>query len=466
MKKDPGVPSMAPFKDEILAEAQREKMSREEEQERRKDKQKQSMADLAAEAALAAGEDQNELDSDDDDAEDSDDSDVVPQLLHKEEAATNRAYAKSLRNVISDADILVQVLDARDPLGSRTLSLEKDIQNAHPPKKLVFVLNKVDLVPKENVEAWLKYLRHSFPTLAFRSSTQAQRNHLTGGNHTGGSASAGVNGLLTLLKNYSRGPSKSLTVGVVGLPNVGKSSLINTLRRSKACSVAPTPGWTKEVQMVSLDGGLKIMDCPGVVLDASVQPGALEAAKQVLRSSVSVDKLEDPVTPVELLLSKCKKEHLMMLYNIPSFENVQEFLVHTARARGRIRKVRPLLRTAQVSLLISATFARAVCRTSRTLPGLSSETGALVAFLITPCLPPFLLPPLLLPHRLLSPLPHRLDLPTRSSLALHPNLTLMHSSRTQMQTPSPICQTQRPQRALLCPRAALLLSPTPTLPSS
>lgn len=331
MKKDPGVPSLAPFKDQILAEAQEEKQRRENEKLARK-QQQGTLAELAASAQAQEAE----LDSDESDSED--DDDAVPEL-YREEAAQTRAYARSLRSVIADADILVQVLDARDPMGSRTLSLEKDIQNAHPPKKLVFVLNKIDLVPRENVEAWLTHLRRSgFPTLAFRSSTQSQRNHLTGG-YSGSSAAAGVDGLLTLLKNYARGPAKALTVGVVGLPNVGKSSLINTLKRSKACSVAPTPGWTKEVQMVSLDGGLKIMDCPGVVLDSKVEPGAVEAAKQVLRSAVPVDKLEDPVTPVELLLSKCKKEHLMMLYNIPDFTTTQEFLVHTARARGRIKKV-------------------------------------------------------------------------------------------------------------------------------
>lgn len=334
MKKDPGVPSLAPFKDQVLAEAQQEKIRREEAKLQQKEKQKMSLEELAAQAAA------QQADSEEDDTDSDDDSDAVPEL-YREEAAQGRAYARSLRSVISDADILVQVLDARDPMGSRTLSLEKDILNSNSPKKLVFVLNKIDLVPKENVEAWLKYLRRSFPTLAFRSSTQSQRNNLTGG-HTGSAAASGVNGLLTLLKNYARGPAKSLTVGVVGLPNVGKSSLINTLKRSKACSVAPTPGWTKEVQMVSLDGGLKIMDCPGVVLDARVEPGAVEAAKQVLRSAVPIDKVEDPVTPVELLLSKCKKEHLMMLYNIPGFETTQEFLVHTARARGRIRKVRTM----------------------------------------------------------------------------------------------------------------------------
>lgn len=59
----------------------------------------------------------------------------------------------------------------------------------------------------------------------------------------------------------------SLTIGLIGHPNVGKSSLINTLKRSKACSVAPTPGWTKEVQEVVIEKGVRVLDCPGVVVE-------------------------------------------------------------------------------------------------------------------------------------------------------------------------------------------------------
>lgn len=191
-----------------------------------------------------------------------------------------------------------------------------------------------DLVPKENVEAWLKHLRLSFPTLPFKSSTQSQRTNLSSGNtsHTpAGASSTSPSPLLTLLKNYSR--SGSLTIGVIGFPNVGKSSLINTLKRSKACAVAPTPGFTKEVQVVSLDGSLKILDCPGVVYE-----GGDSNAETMLRNCVAVEKIVDPTAPVEVILRKCRKEHLMMLYNIPAFTDAKDFLIGVARSRGRLKK--------------------------------------------------------------------------------------------------------------------------------
>lgn len=185
----------------------------------------------------------------------------------------------------------------------------------------MLVLNKIDLVPRANVEAWLRYLRNDFPVLAFKSSTQSQRSHLshsrasaptaaTPGSSTGGaqrvaagSEALGATALVSLLKAYARKDAgrASLTVGVFGAPNVGKSSLVNSLVRSKACAVAATPGQTKVVQGVVLDKGLKLLDCPGVVF-LGPEDGA--GALQALRNTIKVELVDDPVAPGELLHSK------------------------------------------------------------------------------------------------------------------------------------------------------------------
>jgi len=75
--------------------------------------------------------------------------------------------------------------------------------------------------------------------------------------------------LLELIKNYSKsdGIKTSVTVGVIGYPNVGKSSLINSLKRGKACGVSSVPGFTKNLQEIQLDSKVKILDCPGVIFD-------------------------------------------------------------------------------------------------------------------------------------------------------------------------------------------------------
>lgn len=85
----------------------------------------------------------------------------------------------------------------------------------------------------------------------------------------------------------------SLTIGLIGHPNVGKSSLINTLKRSKACSVAPTPGWTKEVQEVVIEKGVRVLDCPGVVVEMR---GEVEGA---LKGMVKPEDVRDCKAPGE-----------------------------------------------------------------------------------------------------------------------------------------------------------------------
>ena len=75
---------------------------------------------------------------------------------------------------------MLEVLDARDPLGCRSQHVERAVLN-DPNKKLVLILNKIDLVPQEVVKKWLEYLRNEFPTIAFKSSTQSQRANLSQG---------------------------------------------------------------------------------------------------------------------------------------------------------------------------------------------------------------------------------------------------------------------------------------------
>jgi nuclear GTP-binding protein len=112
----------------------------------------------------------------------------------------------------------------------------------------------VDLVPREVVEQWLKFLRNHYPTIAFKSSTQLQRKNLGHQQRSTHSVAdintsecLGADTLMKLLKNYAsnRGLKTAITVGIIGYPNVGKSSVINSLKRAKAVGVGATPGFTK-----------------------------------------------------------------------------------------------------------------------------------------------------------------------------------------------------------------------------
>ncbi|KAG6833960.1 hypothetical protein H0H87_007971 [Tephrocybe sp. NHM501043] len=239
-------------------------------------------------------------------------------------------YLKTLHKVIDQSDIIILVLDARDPEGCRSRLVEEEVRRREMEgKKLVFVLNKIDLIPKANAQAWLKHLRHSTPTLPFLSSSQHQRTNIS---------STTAPSLLKLLKAY-KPKAGSVTVGVVGYPNVGKSSLINSLKRSKVCAVAAQAGHTKELQSVQLERGVRIVDSPGVVFDDDFDDGKGQTKSSVLlRNVVKVEDVEDPIAVVEEILGRTPLPTIQKIYSLPEWSSTLEFLTMLAMTSGRLLK--------------------------------------------------------------------------------------------------------------------------------
>jgi len=146
----------------------------------------------------------------------------------------------------------------------------------------------------------------------------------------------GADGLIFLLKNYSRSfkIKKTIHVGIIGFPNVGKSYIINSLKRSKAVDVGATPGLTKNVQEVHLDSNIKLLDCPGIIFD----PGLISEADAALRNCIKIEQIEDPVLPIEAIVRRCNKEKLCQLYHIDEFKDTTDFLDKVAQKRGKIQQ--------------------------------------------------------------------------------------------------------------------------------
>lgn len=133
--------------------------------------------------------------------------------------------------VVDSSDVIVQVIDVRDPIGTRCHHIEKQVKK-QVHKHMILVLNKCDLVPTWVTTRWVKYLSASYPTLAFKASVT---------NPFGKSA------LISILRQFDKlhREKKNISIGFIGYPNVGKSSVINTLRKKAVCKVAPIPGETK-----------------------------------------------------------------------------------------------------------------------------------------------------------------------------------------------------------------------------
>lgn len=233
--KDPGVPESWPFREDFLKEMTFEKnrILQEKKAKRSKTKDVEMEVDGVEELAKEATKQQESFKSD---------TPVIQTHLE----ANIKDHIKDFRKVVALADVVVCVLDARDPEGCRSSEVETLIRQSSPPKRLVFLLNKIDLVPRGIVESWLKHLRLQAPTIAFRSSTQKQRGNLGQAKtlESHGNLCLGADHLIQLLKNYTRNAKirTAITVGLVGVPNVGKSSVINSLKRSRSAFVGNKPG--------------------------------------------------------------------------------------------------------------------------------------------------------------------------------------------------------------------------------
>jgi len=347
-KKDPGVPGNCPFKDQVLAEAKAAVEKRTEEKEKRRIQMKElrknsksnklaQLRGMSLEGLVAGAQQKAAMFEKGQGIEQA----AVHQGLTDKSA---KAYYKEFRKVVEAADVVFEVLDARDPLVSRCLEVEQAVvAGGKAGKRLVLVLNKADLIPRENLNAWIKYLRNEYPTIAFKASTQqtsrlghAKMNLKQSSQLISTSKCVGADTLLALLGNYCRNKDikTSIRVGVVGMPNVGKSSLINSLKRTKACNVGATPGVTKSMQEVQLTKKVKLLDSPGLVMAG----GNRNDASVALRNAVKVENLDDPITPVIAILARVPRQHLMLQYGLKHFQDCSEFLALLAGQTGKVKK--------------------------------------------------------------------------------------------------------------------------------
>ncbi|KAF4633089.1 hypothetical protein G7Y89_g5030 [Cudoniella acicularis] len=239
------------------------------------------------------------------------------------EAIFNKGQSKRIWNelykVIDSSDVVIHVLDARDPLGTRCRSVEKYIKEEAPHKHLIFVLNKCDLVPTGVAASWVRYLSKDYPTLAFHASI---------------TNSFGKGSLIQLLRQFSslHSDRKQISVGFIGYPNTGKSSIINTLRKKKVCTVAPIPGETKIWQYITLMKRIYLIDCPGVV-----PPSNTDTPQDILlRGVVRVENVENPEQYIPAVLNKTKPQHIERTYQIKGYNDHIEFLELLARKGGRL----------------------------------------------------------------------------------------------------------------------------------
>uniref|UniRef100_A0A3B5L1B5 Large subunit GTPase 1 homolog n=1 Tax=Xiphophorus couchianus TaxID=32473 RepID=A0A3B5L1B5_9TELE len=286
----------------------------------------------------------------------------------------NLEFWRQLWRVIERSDIVVQIVDARNPLLFRCPDLELYVKEVSQNKVNMLLVNKADLLTREQRKVWAKYFEKEGVRAVFWSALaesnrldaeekgmevddpesvesdpeadgspnsldlskraskgeeKAQEGDKSGieeeqqdnvnvdeedwqtcseeedeaeGETAGSSGESFHNSsrllhkdeLLEMFKASHNGPrfnEDQLTIGLVGYPNVGKSSTINTILRNKKVSVSATPGHTKHFQTLYVEPGLCLCDCPGLVMPSFVST----KAEMICSGILPIDQMRDHV---------------------------------------------------------------------------------------------------------------------------------------------------------------------------
>ncbi|KAF2153071.1 nucleolar GTP-binding protein-like protein 2 [Myriangium duriaei CBS 260.36] len=415
LKKDPGVPNLFPYKNKVLEEIEESRQQKEAEKQRRQEIAKAQrlgtsvdkiqaqttdaanaeeeelldladdvdvddemdednanpMAALLASARARAAEyeqdagDNDEMDEDDDEWGGLDEESDTNQATASRKDSSRKAFDKAFRSVIESSDVVLYVLDARDPDGTRSREVERSIMASDSgSKRLILILNKIDLIPTTVLRDWLRHLRRSFPTIPLRASTPSSNAKTF--DHKALTVKGTSETLFRALKTYAHAAQmkRAITVGVIGYPNVGKSSVINALtsrmgKSSTACPTGAEAGVTTSLREVKIDNKLKLIDSPGIVFPSQVSAATSsgvdsktaqedDKARLILLNAVPPKDIADPVPAVSLLLRRLAAtesgmQRLLDVYGIPPLmtqngDATTDFLVQVARKRGRLGK--------------------------------------------------------------------------------------------------------------------------------
>ncbi|XP_057549406.1 GTPase LSG1-2-like [Amaranthus tricolor] len=257
---------------------------------------------------------------------------------------------RQLWRVVERSDLLVMVVDARNPLFYRCPDLEVYVQEVDEHKRTMLLINKADLLPYTIRQKWANYFHDQGILFVFWSAKAASAalegkklnvsEHMQAQEPEDDTKIYGRDELLSRLQSEaeeimrlrksdseatsfsdshsqvrstgSYAASNSVTVGFVGYPNVGKSSTINALVGAKRAGVTNTPGKTKHFQTLIISDKLTLCDCPGLVFPSFT----CSRYEMIACGVLPIDRMTSHREAVQVVADKVPRHLIEEVYKI------------------------------------------------------------------------------------------------------------------------------------------------------
>jgi len=239
--------------------------------------------------------------------------------------------AKTLRDIeqnVKHVDIIIELVDARAPMASQNPMLEPLIRR----KTKVVLLMKSDLADARKTEEWIQFLQKD-STFALAIDVNEKR-HITK--------------FLQLLqeigekeiqKREAKGvQKKSIRMLIVGIPNVGKSTLINRLANKRIAKIGDRPGVTRQPQWIKVGRQFELLDTPGVLWPKFEDE--LIGLKLAAIGSIKYELIptQDVAAFVIQHIGEHYPTHLKERYNLDKYDDMWDVFVQIGQSRGALEK--------------------------------------------------------------------------------------------------------------------------------